>query len=145
MYSIAKPEMRKVGSNDIAVYEVSNINTANNLTEYIPGYFIQKSADSLPSFIQKRYYYSTSYIGRRDALRTVRRKYPTAIIGDSKFDIDDDFNPYQIFLYRENLSHSNGSDYGIIVLNLKDGSSEMYPAAEDNTPSWVDFSSTYPR
>lgn len=142
-YNIASPEMRHVDGKNIAVYHIMN-NTSDNETEYIPGYAIQEE-NELPKIISKRIYFDTSYGNKRDALRTVRRKYPTFIIGDHKFDIDDNWNPYEIYEYREHLFYTNGKDYGIIILNLMDGTCQKYPAAENKIPSWVDFETTYPR
>lgn len=142
-YCFCKPEMRKINDEDIAVYQIKN-NSNGDSTEYIPGYAIMKN-DEIPQIIPKRIYFDTSYVNKRDALRTIRRKYPTVILGEHKFDIDDNWNPYEIYTYRENLYSSNGKDYGIIILNLLDGSSEKYPASEGKIPSWVDFKSTYPR
>ena len=143
-YTVDSPEMRQVKGEDIAVYHIKDNNEEKGCgsTEYIPGFAVQKK-DELPKIVSKRIYFDTSYINKRDALRTVRRKYQTVIIGAHKFDIDDDYNPYEIFEYRDDLFSTNGKDYGIIVLNLMDGTSEKYPV--DEIPSWVDFTTTYPR
>lgn len=141
-YAIESPEMRHVEGKDIALYHIKA--KSGNTTEYIPGYAIQEE-NELPKIISKRIYFDTSYENKRDALRTVRRKYPTVILGDHKFDIDDNWNPYEIYEYRENLFYTNGKDYGIIILNLMDGTCEKYPAAENKIPAWVDFETTYPR
>lgn len=140
-YYFCKPEMRKVNGEDIAVYQIKNNGSS---TEYIPGYAIMKK-DEIPQIITKRIYFDTSYSNKRDALRTIRRKYSTVILGEHKFDIDDKWKPYEIYAYRENLYSSNGKDYGIIILNLMDGSCEKYSADEGKIPTWVDFKSTYPR
>lgn len=142
-YFIKSPEMRKVKGENIAVYKVVN-HTGDNTTEYIPGYFIQEEG-KLPKLVTKRIYYDTSYYNKKDALRTIRRKYPTAILGDHKFDIDDNWNPYEVFVYRESMYSSNGEDYGLIILNLKDGTSQKYPAYKGEIPPWVDFETNYPR
>lgn len=142
-YFVDSPEMRKVNGEDIAVYRIKNNSEQN---EYIPGYFIQRSG-KLPEIVNKRIYFDTSFFtsvfDKRDSLTTIRRKYPTVIIGDHKFDLDDDYNPYEIFEYREHLFSSNGKDYGIIVLNLMDGTSEKYTV--DKIPAWIDFTTTYSR
>ena len=143
-YDVDSPEMRQVKGENIAVYHIKDklAQSAGSSTEYIPGFAIQKE-NELPQIVSKRIYFDTSYINKRDALRTVRRKYQTVVIGAHKFDIDDDYNPYEIFEYRENLFSTNGKDYGIIVLNLMDGTSEKYQVEE--IPDWVDFKTTYPR
>ncbi|MCI8411805.1 MAG: hypothetical protein HFJ40_05170 [Clostridia bacterium] len=141
-FTIDAPEMRRIEGKDIAVYHICNKEDLENNSDYIPG-FIIKEEDKNPEIISKRIYFDYSYYNKRDALRTVRRKYPTVYIGESKFDVDDNYNPYQIYEYRENLFFSNGKDYGIIVLNLQDGTSSKYP--EDRIPAWVDFKTTYSR
>ena len=145
-YTVDSPEMRNVKGEDIAVYHIrdAKAETTQPNTEYIPGYAIQRKGE-LPLIINKRIYFDTSYSNKRDALRTVRRKYPTVIIGTHKFDIDDDWNPYEVYEYRENIFSTDGKDYGLIILNLMDGTSEKYPVAENQIPSWVDFTTTYPR
>lgn len=142
-YFIKSPEMRQVNGKNIAVYKVENY-TVDNTTEYIPGYFIQEEGE-LPKLVTKRIYYDISYYNKKDALRTIRRKYPTAILGDHKFDIDDNWNPYEVYVYRDKMYSSNGEDYGLIILNLKDGTSEKYPVSEGKLPSWIDFETNYPR
>ncbi|MBR6504194.1 MAG: hypothetical protein IKT41_00475 [Clostridia bacterium] len=142
-YKVATPEMRKINRSDIAVYHIMNkANTGENLSEYIPGYIVMEK-EQTPKVITKRIYFDHSYVNKKDALRTIRRKYPTVYIGNHKFDIDDNYNPYEIYEYRENLFFSNGKDYGIIIINLQDGTSAKY--SSDKIPSWVDFKTTYPR
>lgn len=143
-YSVESPEMRLVDGKYIAVYHIIRSGNYIGNPEYIPGYAIQEKGN-LPEIVPCRIYFDTSFENSRDALRTVRRKYKTEVIGKYKFDIDDDGNPYEIFEYRENLYSSNGNDYGLIILNLNDGTSEKYPVSENAIPEWVDFKTTYPR
>lgn len=145
-YSVESPQMRLVDGKYIAVYHIVDAKADSMLenTEYIPGYAIQEKG-KLPEIIPCRIYFDTSFINSRDALRTVRRKYKTEVIGNCKFDVDDEGNPFEIFEYRESLYSSNGNDYGLIILNLSDGTSEKYPVSENRIPEWVDFETTYPR
>lgn len=143
-YSVKSPEMRLIDGKYIAVYHIICSSAYVDRTEYIPGYAIQEKG-KLPAIVPCRIYFDISFENGRDAFRTVRRKYKTEVIGNYKFDIDDDGNPYEIFEYRENLYSSNGNDYGLIILNLNDGTSEKYPVSENNIPEWVDFETTYPR
>ncbi len=145
-YNVESPEMRLVNGKYIAVYHIVDAEAHNGSSnaEYIPGYAIQEKG-KLPEIVPCRIYFDTSFVNRKDALRTIRRKYKTEVIGNHKFDIDDDGNPYEIFEYRENLYFSNGNDYGLIILNLNDGTSEKYPVLEKQIPEWVDFETTYPR
>ncbi len=139
-FSVEKSGMRKVNDEDVLVYHVSD----KKSEQYIPGYVIKKEGES-PEVIQKRIYFDESFCFGKNAKMAVRKKYQTEILGKHMFDIDDEYNPYEIFLYRENLLFSDGGDYGIIVLNLNDGTSEKYSALNGKIPEWVDFKSTYPR
>lgn len=143
-YEMVAPEMRKIAGKDVAVYQIHNkrAREISTQTEYIPGYAI-KEVNQLPEFITKRIYFDTSYIFQRDALRRVRIEYPTFIIGNHKFDVDDEWNPYEIFEYREKMYSSNGNDYGLIIVDLRDGTCEQYKA--DEVPEWVDFKTTEPK
>lgn len=143
-YAVESPEMRLVNGKYIAVYHIVDAQANQGNAEYIPGYAIQEKS-KLPEIVPCRIYFDTSFINKRDALRTVRRKYKTEVIGSHKFDIDDEGNPYEIFEYRESLYSSNGNDYGLIILNLNDGTCEKYPVSEKQIPEWVDFETTYPR
>ena len=139
-FSVENSGMRRINDEDVLVYHVSS----QSSEQYIPGYVIQKEGKSL-EVIQKRIYFDESFCFGKDAKRAVRKKYQTEIIGKHMFDIDDEYNPYEVFLYRENLFFSNGDDYGVIVLNLNNGTSEKYSASGGEVPGWVDFESTYPR
>ncbi len=139
-YRIGDPNIRKVNGDFVYIYRIGN----NSFQNYIPGYVVYEM-DEEPRFISKRINFDTSFFNSRDALRTVRREYPTVIIGEHKFDIDDDWNPYEVFVYRENLFYSNGKDYGLILLNLSDGTCEKYPVSENKIPEWVDFTSFEPK
>lgn len=142
-YYFSDPTMRKVDGKEIGVYK---INARAMATEYIPGYVIQEDiTDNKFNHINKRIYFDRTYFGKKDALRTIRRAYPTIILGEHQFDVDDDWNPYEVYVYRESFYTSNGKDYGVVVLNLKDGSVEKYPAVDKKTPKWLDFESTEPR
>ena len=139
-FSVENSGMRRINDEDVLVYHVSS----QSSEQYIPGYVIQNEGKSL-EVIQKRIYFDESFYFGKDAKRAVRKKYQTEILGKHMFDIDDEYNPYEIFLYRENLLFSDGGDYGIIVLNLNDGTSEKYSESSGEIPEWVDFKSTYPR
>lgn len=145
-YYIGAPKKRDIGGKNVAVYQICNNSIFNNLSEYIPG-FILKEKNQKAQFIPKRIYFDPSYFNTKDALRTVRRKYSNIyIVGEGKFDVDDEYNPYWIYPYREKSFFSNGKDYGIIILDMKEGTVEKYPAHEsDKIPQWVDFKTTVPK
>lgn len=142
-FSVENSGMRRINDEDVLVYHVSD-NGDEHHVKYIPGYIIQKDGKS-PEVIQKRIYFDKSFKFEKYALRAVRKKYSTEIIGKSMFDIDDEYNPYEVFVYRENLFFSDGNDYGVIVIDLNDGTSEKYSESSGEVPKWVDFKSTYPR
>lgn len=144
IYKIDSPEMRNINGKDIAIYHIEDSGGFINETEYIPGFVVQEKNKS-PEITTKRIYFDTSYVNNKDALRTIRRKYPTIFIGEHKFDIDDEYNPYEIFAYREKIFSTNGKDFGIVILNLMDGTVNKYSEAENKIPSWIDFKTTYPR
>lgn len=143
-FKVDSSEIRVIKNKPIVVYHIRNISIIRNKIEYIPGYVILNE-EKHPELVVKNIRFDKSYINDRDALRTVRRKYPTLVFGESKFDIDDNMNPYQIYCYREvfNPSSTEDCEYGLVILNLVDGSSKKYNA--NNIPQWVDFKSTYPR
>lgn len=144
-YAITEGEMRHVSGKDLAVYRIYDNGSAEDHSDYIPGYIIKES-DKNPEIISKRIYYDPSYLNNRDALRTVRRAYPTTcIIGEPKFDINDQWDPYLVYQYRENfLFCSDNESYGVILLNMQNGNVEKY-AGNSALPSWVDFKTTAPR
>lgn len=45
--------------------------------------------------------------------------------------------------YREKFYKSNGEDYGVVTIDLKDGNCQRYKA--DEIPEWIDFKSTQPK
>lgn len=126
------PEIRQVGEETHAVFYSSEL---SNKAPYVL---------RLKTEVIKTVYRDDSFT-IKDALKEVRRKYPTVVIGDHKFDIDDDMKPYKIFCYCEKRYSTDGKDYGLIILNLMDGTCEKYPVSENNIPTWVDFKTTYPR
>ena len=66
-----------------------------------------------------------------------RLKYPTKIFGNSKFEVDDNWNPYWITQTLKYSFISKAVDIdGIIVTSPVDGTSTFYPV--DEIPSWVD-------
>lgn len=141
-YSVASPEMRKIAGKDVAIYQIHNFMFFDE-TEYIPGYLIQEG-DEFPKLISKWIYFDTSYSFKRDALRRIRKEYPTLILGEHKFDVDDDGNPYEVYVYREKFYKSNGEDdYGLVTIDLRDGNCQKYKA--DEIPEWIDFKSTQPK
>ena len=148
-YSVDTPEIRQIGVKEVAIYHISNKDNMNS-TEYIPGYIVMED-DENPRFVYKRLYYDPSYNNGKDALRTVRREFPNVYIGKSKFDVDDSYNIYMVYEYRENflyrkkdeLAEGTEPEYGLLLLNLNNGDVNKYP--EGQIPDWVDFKTTEPK
>ena len=139
-FSVEKSGVRVINNKKVLVYHVSS----EDNEKYISGFIVQVDGKT-PIIIPKKIYYDKSLKFGKDALRTVRKKYQTEIIGEHMFAVDEEYNSYEIFVYRENLFFSNGNDYGIIILNLNDGTSEKYSESTGEVPKWVDFESTYPK
>ena len=151
-FAVVSPEMRKIGGKDTAIYHIINKNTTNT-TEYIPGYIVMEK-NGTPKFISKRLYYDSSYKNGKNSLRKVRREFPNVYIGKAKLDVDDEYNIYMLYEYREkffyteikkdkvstNEETTENKTYGVIALNLNNGDVIKYP--EDEMQDWMDFKTT---
>lgn len=74
----------------------------------------------------------------RNIQRHVRLHYPTAILGDAKFEIDENATPHWIYpVLKPQVGWFSGLDVvEVIIVNAVDGSSEKMPV--DQVPTWVD-------
>ena len=139
-YTIVSPQILWINKDEVMVYQIESNFSSNS----IPGFIIQKENNE-PVFIQKRICFDVSLSWNSDAKRAIRMKYPTIVIGEHRFDIDDNYVPYEIFSYKEDAFLLGNQDYGVIALNLTDGTIEMYSATKDELPDWIDFKAIYPR
>ena len=79
----------------------------------------------------------SAYFGE-DLLRRVRFDYPTKILGEPRFEVDDEGNPvYVVPCYRPRVMLFGALDVEeVILFDPTDGSSEIFSVTD--TPSWID-------
>ncbi len=82
-------------------------------------------------------YADSAYFGE-DLMRRLRFDYPTKILGEPRFEVDDEGNPvYIVPCYRPRVMLFGASDvHEVIVFDPTDGSSEIF--AVEDTPAWID-------
>ena len=82
--------------------------------------------------------YSHSDLFFRNINRHLRVKYPTKMVEEATFEIDDDGNPYWVApVYTYKIGLFGGKDIiGAVLVNAIDGSSEYYDIKD--VPTWVD-------
>ena len=113
-----------------------------NKSKGIPGYVsVDPVSVNSAEYIEfkKPIYYTESAYFSKDLMRKLRFSYPTKILGEPHFELDDDDNPYYIVAcYKPNVFMFGAKDVSeVIIFNPCDGSSEKY--AIGNVPSWVDI------
>ena len=111
-----------------------------NRTEGIP-YYIKidmTTQDTELVKLDKGMKYSPSECFSRDLLRHIRFKYPTKMLTDVSFEIDDDGNPFWVVSYYEyTIGWLGGRDIkGVIMVNAVTGDTKDYPINE--VPQWID-------
>ena len=82
--------------------------------------------------------YSPSEYFSRDLLRHIRKDFPSSILGDSVFEIDEDGMPYWITPVIDHTIglFSGDTVKGVVVTNAISGENEYYKV--DNVPEWID-------
>ena len=82
-------------------------------------------------------YVDSAFFGE-DLMRRLRFDYPTKILGEPRFEVDDEGNPvYIVPCYRPRVMLFGASDVSeVIVFDPTDGSSEIFAVAD--TPAWID-------
>lgn len=111
----------------------------SNKKEGIKGYITVNSVNGEANLVklEKGMKYMPSSYFNSNLKRKLRFTYPTEIFGDSKFEIDNDGNPYWITpTYSYTGVGLKTKVTGIIILDPITGDSEKYDISE--TPSWVD-------
>lgn len=113
-----------------------------NKSKGIPGYVsVDPVSVNSAEYIEfkKPIYYTESAYFSKDLMRKLRFSYPTKILGEPHFELDDDDNPYYIVAcYKPNVFMFGAKDVSeVIIFNPCDGSSVKYPIG--NVPSWVDI------
>ena len=112
----------------------------NNRDDRVPGYVQVNPVNSEAEYVELKEgmkYVPSGYFND-NLYRHVQLKYPTKIISDYYFEVDDEGNPYYICpTLTAKVGLFSGMDVsGAIICNPVDGSCEYYKAGE--IPSWVD-------
>ncbi len=113
----------------------------NNKKSGIPGYVMVDPVNNTSKYVEleKTMKYVESGFFGDDLMRKLRFEYPTKILGEPKFELDDEGNPvYLVPCYRPKVMLFGAEDVTeVIIFDPCTGSSEIYSTA--NTPSWVDI------
>ncbi len=151
-------------SNVVSQYEISNVYNQINFNgapkkvaslEYagffkwlgnkdkgIPGYVsvdpVSVNSAEYVEFTKPIYYTESAYFSR-DLMRKLRFSYPTKILGEPHFELDDEGNPYYIVsCYKPNVFMFGAKDVNeVIIFNPCNGSSTLYKIGE--LPTWIDI------
>ncbi len=113
-----------------------------NKDKGIPGYVsvdpVSVNSAEYVEFKTPIYYTESAYFSK-DLLRKLRFSYPTKILGEPHFELDDEDNPYYIVAcYKPNVFMFGAKDVNeVIIFNPCDGTSKIYNIGE--VPSWVDI------
>ena len=112
----------------------------NNKDTGIPGYVKVdpvNSAAEYVKFTKPMKYVDSAYFGD-DLMRKLRFSYPTKILGEVTFEIDESGNPYYIVsCMAPKVGIFGAMDVNeVVIFNPIDGTSVLYSVNE--TPSWVD-------
>lgn len=105
----------------------------------IPGYIKSKTTETGSALyipLDKAIFYSPSACFGKDLHRHIRFAYPTLLIGDSHFEIDDEGNGQWITPYYNHRILFGGNEVvGTIVTDANTGQSRAYRLGEE--PEWV--------
>lgn len=112
----------------------------NNRSEGVPGYVTVSPVNMSAEYVkcsEGMVYVPSAYLGQ-DLYRHIRFQYPTALLGNVHFEIDEEGNPYYIAtVYKKTIALFNGQTVkGAIIVNPTDGTTEYYDVA--NIPQWAD-------
>lgn len=131
-----------------APYRVSSLVYADiikwitNTRNGLPGYVSVNMATQETKLVRlpegQYMHYSTAEHFNNYLYRHVRFQFPTKILGDAAFEIDDDGNPYWIVpTVKYRIMLFGGKDYdGAILVNAVTGESQFYDL--DSIPQWCD-------
>ena len=111
-----------------------------NKSEGIPGYVTVNPVSMSASYVecQQPMIYVPSAYFLQDAARYIRFHYPTLLLGNLHFEIDEAGNPYYIMsVYQNTISLFGGKTAaGAITLNPSTGELTRY--ALSDVPNWID-------
>lgn len=131
-----------------APYRVSSLVYADiikwitNTRNGLPGYVSVNMATQETKLVRlpegQYMHYSTAEHFNNYLYRHVRFQFPTKILGDAAFEIDDDGNPYWIVpTVKYRIMLFGGKDYdGAVLVNAVTGESQFYDLA--SIPQWCD-------
>ena len=111
----------------------------SNRREGIKAYITVNSVDGESKLVKidKGMKYMPSAYFNENLLRKLRFKYPTTIFGESKFEIDNEGNPYWITPTIKYTGVGLKTKItGVVIFNPITGESKKYKI--DNVPTWVD-------
>lgn len=111
----------------------------SNRGEGVKGYITVNSVtgEATLTKLEQGMKYMPSAIFNEDLTRHVRFAYPTAILGDAQFEIDNDGNPYWIVPVMKYSGVGLKRDIaGVITVNPITGAMEKYEVS--NVPTWID-------
>ncbi len=113
-----------------------------NKDKGIPGYVsVDPVSVNSAEYVEldKPIYYTESAYFSKDLMRKLRFSYPTKILGEPHFELDDEGSPYYIVsCYKPNVFMFGAKDVNeVIIFNPCDGSSTLYKVGE--LPTWIDI------
>lgn len=107
----------------------------------IPGYVLVSPVDMSAEYVtlDKNMKYVPSAYFSKNLTRHIRFHYPTKLVHNTYFEIDEEGNPYYIAtVYDNTIGLFGGKDIvGAILVNPVTGDTDYYDVAE--IPSWVDI------
>lgn len=112
----------------------------NNKSEGIPGYVLVNPKTNEAEFVRldNKIKYSPSAYFSNYLLRKIRFSYPTKMIDQYNFQIDDNGTPYWVITCIEKQTFFGAEKPNeVILLNASTGESEIYPV--EKAPEWVDY------
>lgn len=113
---------------------------AGNRKEGVPGYVTVDPVGQNANYVKLEdgmKYVPSAYFNEK-LERHIRFQYPTAVFGNTHFELDEEGNPYYVSsVYRYNIGLFGGQTIkGAIITNPTTGDSNYYDLAD--IPSWVD-------
>ncbi|MBE6555277.1 MAG: hypothetical protein E7663_03450 [Ruminococcaceae bacterium] len=126
--------------------KVSNLEYAGffkwigNRANGIPGYVMVDPVNNTATYqeLDKALRYVQSGFFGDDLMRKLRFSYPTKILGEPRFEVNDEGDPmFVVPCYRPRVLIFGAEDVSeVILFNPVNGESEIYAVAE--TPAWID-------
>lgn len=112
----------------------------NNRSEGVPGYVTVSPVNMSAEYVtcEEGMIYVPSAYFQQNLYRHIRFGYPTAIIGNVHFEVDEEGKPYYIAtVYKKTIALFNGQTVkGAIIVDPTNGDMEYYEVTE--IPQWAD-------